>query len=153
MACLPKHKGPPTPETITATELLKKTRQEAATLSLGLKQLGDRNLTLVHQLVGSDTGGLTPLKALPGKGCLNAAAYAALFEEINKIPLETRAAMYKDDQPNVTTFFSPATNQDSSAHPPCPRDWNPVPLRIPDPLLPRRKKGGKGTRRARKKKP
>ena len=120
LASLPRHKGKPSKDETSARDLLDKCCKASNLLTLGIKQLNDRNITRVCQLVGSPSGGITPLKALPGKGALNSAAYQSLLEDLSSLPQELRAAMYDKDQPTIVTFFNLAKD------PPCPRDWNPI---------------------------
>ena len=121
LAILPRTPGQPSGETTHARKALAKCRSASAQFLLGLRQLGNRNLTLVSQLVGSPSGGLIPLKVVPGGGALDRAAYAALLQQLDTIPQPQRALMYRADQPTIKDFL-PIDPQLA----PDPRKWNPA---------------------------
>ena len=101
LAVLPRRKGTPSPEQAEARLRVQRLVSQEQTLTLGIQQLLQRGVTKVHQLLGSASGGLLPLAAVPGRGGLNGEAYQALLSILETVPLETRIAMYQGNQPDI----------------------------------------------------
>ena len=86
LAILPNPKGPDSAE-VTAAKLVLHNAREALNLqTTSLKQLRERGITKVAQLLGTSYGGLFPRAAVPGGGALSAPAYKAVCKTLLKIP-------------------------------------------------------------------